>query len=113
MRDWGLLATLLVLALIASSYLLWILHSEYKPIYGPILAWKLIFTGYLLLFAETLIGVLLVMNWLPVYVRFFNIGFCVIMAIKVVCYVIGFKLWARKRRSLLNPRRWEHLKEDS
>lgn len=111
MPDAKLLSALLVISLILSCYLLWILHQEYKPIYGPIAAWKLIFTGYVLLFVETLIGVMLVMNWLPVYTRFFNVGFCAIMVTKVACYVVGFKLWTRKRRSLLSQGERDHERE--
>lgn len=106
MPNQRLLAVLLVLSLAGSVRLLWVLNKQYKPIYGPIWAWKLIFIGYVLLLTETLIGVLLVMNWLPIYTRFFNVGFCVIMLAKVICYDIGFDLWARKRHSLLDPKRW-------
>lgn len=112
MPEWKLLAGLLILSLILSGYLLFVLNSKIKPIYGEIAAWRLIFIGYVLMFIEILVGLVLVMQWLPVYVRFFNIGFCALMAIKVTCYVVGFSLWARNRHQLLDPKRWANPKGD-
>lgn len=108
MRDERILTTLLTLSLIMSGYLLVVLNNKVRPIYGEIWAWRLIFSGYMLLFIETAFGLALVLGLLPVWTRFFNIGFCAIMFVKVTLYVIGFTKWARYRAHLRPPR---HTKE--
>lgn len=106
MPDWKILAGLLFASVAVSGHLLVVLDRKLKPVYGEIAAWRLIFAGYVLLFLETAIGLFLVMSWLPVYFRFFNYGFCGIMLTKVICYDIGFSLWAKRRHELLDPKRW-------
>lgn len=107
MSDWKILAILLGIALAESIALLVVLNTQLRPIYGEIWAWRFIFLGYVLLAVEIVFGLALILGWSPVYTRFFNIGFCVIMDVKVAAYLIGYLLWARKRRELLDPRRWK------
>ena len=91
-----------------AAYLLWLLNSQLRTIYGSIRAWRFIFAGFILMFVEILMATAAGLPWaIPRWLRVcFILGFCGLMVLKVTSYVIGFTLWARARQRLLDPKRW-------
>lgn len=104
----------MALATVEAAYLLWLLNTRLRAIYGSITAWRFIFAGFIQMFIEIFVGTLSVLPWpIPRWLRLsFVVGFCVLMVTKVTCYVIGFTLWARARKRLLDPNRWPQTQEE-
>lgn len=98
----------MILSAVGSVFLLWLLYTKTRAVYGTITAWRFIFAGFVQMFLEILCGVALLMPWLPREWRILlSVAFCWLMLTKVYSYVIGFALWASYRQRLLDPKRWK------